>query len=114
MTKKTKTSPIGNTCNMSYAIPKDVANAEFLKTVPKRDNGTNSCAAKFLDVMDSVKACNSASFTVLDVLYHSKAYQLETSQVVELFERWKQVMLSLHKIDVIDGCYDNPIILCLN
>src|SRR5580704_5957385 len=106
MSKKTKTAPIQNTNNISYAIPKDVANSHFLNAIGA---SKDSQATKFVEIMSAVQATCSASFTVQDVMYHAKPYSLEPTQTVELFNKWKEVMLSLHKIDVVAGCYDDEI-----
>ena len=106
-TKKTKSL---NTLSIGPAVPPDVAKREFVKSFGKsKDDGANNPVEKFLAVMDAVQAAQ-ASFTLSDVCYFAKPFALG-SETKPLFQKWCDVMQGLHKITVVEGCYDEPLIV---
>jgi hypothetical protein len=84
-----------------------------VKLASKSDSGGgNNHVADFLAAMDDLCACKQ-SFTVLDCLYHAQRYSIPSVVTTRLFERWTQLNLEWHRVSVIDGCYQNPLVVCL-
>jgi hypothetical protein len=111
MTKTPKNAkspyPQGNTVP---AISAKVAKAEFVKAVSRSKDGANSYVEKFLAVMDMLTGTKS-SFTLDDAIYYAQPFELPALETMRLFERWVAMMQSLHKVTVVEGCYQQPVIV---
>lgn len=99
--------------SIGQSLPKDVMKRDFVKLVFKSDNGGgNSHVADFLAAMDDLCA-SKQSFTVLDCLYFAQRFQIPPVETKRLFELWTDFNLGWHRVSVIDGCYQNPLVVCL-
>jgi hypothetical protein len=90
-------------------VPNDLAKKEFVRAVGKPADGDNSYVECFVKVIDAVTAIKS-SFTLDDVIYYAVPYNMPAMQTKLLFEKWCDVMLTLRKITVVDGCYSQQLI----
>jgi hypothetical protein len=87
-------------------ISNDAAKAEFVKTIPKPNDGQNDLLTKYLAVCDTLLASNS--FNVNDAIYSAKAYDLPADGVKVLFAKWTAKLTELGKLKEVNGCYDVP------
>jgi hypothetical protein len=111
---KTKKPVLKHTYGDKFSTTEE-AHAQFSKAVgPAKDNGANTCTGKFIQVMEAVLATHPATFTIQDVLYHSKPYMLEPTLVLKLFTVWRETFLALNKIDTVSGIYDDETIIVLS
>jgi hypothetical protein len=113
MKTKQPTKQIGkltNPANVSLKVPKELANAEFINALgKKKDNGANqSSAALFLQVMENIEATKPV-FSIGDVQYYSKVFELDPIQVKWMFDKFVEVYSRLNKLTVIEGCMDSPV-----
>ncbi len=107
----TKSGKLTNASNFSLAIPKEVANREFINALGKRaDTGANSHVEKFLLIIDAIIATRP-TFTLQDCIYYSLPYELPALEVKALLEKWVSVMEKLGKVSVCAGVYDENLII---
>jgi len=89
------------------------AEAQFRKAIEKPNDGANSPQVdKFLQVMERVKA-TMRSFTMNDIAYVARTFELPYPETKELFQRWKSVMVQMCRVEEIQGVYDQPTYLFL-
>jgi hypothetical protein len=90
-------------------VPTSTARESFAKRYARTDE-SNPALDAFLLIMGHF-ATNTLSFTRADVLYYSRPYALEFSVVQDLFAKWIEHMHALGKIEVVEGCYSEPVFI---
>ncbi len=77
--------------------------------MPKRtqvqDTGTNDFLEVFLKAIECLLSAQQA-FTFADVHMLLRTYQIPNDELKRLFDRWAEYMQQIHKLDKINGCYD--------
>jgi hypothetical protein len=95
--------------NITPAIASAEAKAEFIRRINKRPGDGNNNVDSFLCAMDAIKA-TKRSFTADDVHYYCSPYAIPRDELKPLWDKWLETMLSIHKVSVIEGCYDIPVV----
>jgi hypothetical protein len=90
-------------------VPTGTARDSFAKRYAKTDE-SNPALDAFLIVMGHFSS-NVRSFTRQDVHYYSRTYSLPHDVVEDLLTKWIQHMHGLGKIEVVDGCYSEPVFI---
>lgn len=109
-TKRAKTVDSVAAGNIHPAIPPALARTDFLNRVGKSKDGANTYVEKFLSVMDAATNLQ-ASFSLSTVAYLAQPYEIPISETKRLFAAWCETMLRLHKISIVEGCMDEPLIV---
>jgi hypothetical protein len=102
-TKKPKTVP-------SKYVTIQEAHENFIELSPKPDNGTNDYSREFSIIMQQL-ASSTRSITFSDILRETRNFSIPFEQAKRLYNRWVAVMRQLCKVEVVDGCYDEPTII---
>ena len=114
-TKKTKqTESVPLSLTLYPTVPSDAAKKVFLGKVgkPNGNGEVNSIVEIFLILMKRI--CETKrSFSIDSVFQEAKSFDLDNVELRRLFERWTQTMISLGKLEQINGVYDEPVFLMI-
>ena len=93
----------------SPIISNEEAKQNFIKSLKKQnDNGSNNYLEKFLMVADHITN-NMKSFCIDDFLYSSRPFEIPPVIVKEYFSKFVEVLVQCGKLDIVNGCYSDPI-----
>jgi hypothetical protein len=76
----------------------------------KEDTNQRTILNDFLRVIRMVEA-SKTSYDLNDVLFYSKALDLPTNEVIELFGRYTFFQIQCGRLEELNGVYDNSVFL---
>lgn len=90
------------------SISQEAATKAFIQSIAVPESGSKSNLHKFVAVAEGVlKTMKTFGFS--DMLYQSRPYDIPPDEVRALFARWVEKMTQLHKIEAVNGVYDDPV-----
>ncbi len=89
-------------------VPQAQCDAAFLKSLPVRGEAeSNEPLAQFMSVTKALMSMRS--FTMQDAIVLMRPFDIDPSESRRLFEKWAEKMVSLCKLEMLEGVYDDPI-----
>jgi hypothetical protein len=107
MKKTRKTQPTGR-LTFYPSIPQGQATQAFRKSVSKPVDGANDHLADFLAVTERVMEL-LPTFSIHDMRREGLAFEIPEPQFKRLFEAWSEKMISMCKLERVQGVYDYPV-----
>jgi hypothetical protein len=108
---KNQSNPVKSTAG-HVRISQAVANEQFVKKQPRKDNGSNSVVEDFVRCADFVVRANR-SFDFNHVAYSCFQLGIPSEEVKRLWAEYSDFLISKGRLERIQGC-DGELFLTLN